>query len=793
MNDIFISYSHIDVDWKNRLLRHLKVLELEGFCDVWDDQKIEMGDDWLKSIKKSISVAKIGILLVTTDFLISDFIRKIEIPELLEKRRKEGLILIPVIIKPCNWKIIPWLSSIQSATKDAAPLAKGTDIEVEDKLTQIAENIFKILQKSRNLHQSKSDIPRLLTIHNLNRRRNYVKRTSLDAELYQSIIDKNSLSFIYGPSGIGKSYLAENILYFVSEENIYQYIIKVRPQPKSTLNDFLDNIIDVIEFNEIRKLDVNEKQNEILKYIKGTSTILFIDSFEKIRKNRNITNFLESLQLPIQIVITSTILDYFEDCSFIKVGRIEPSDIKDFALQVSKKFPNYLSLNNLNWDLFQQITGGSPHLISITLALLILKNLDLAEIEEAIKDGDISISNESRILDFIWNSEMSTIGQHVIKTISVANCPLSFSIIKGMTKTNDKLLSKAIKELNDLCFIEISIVGNEKFYNVLDTVYYFIHSYHFRRSKNSDVLNNIQSRAIEYCLGFTEENGKESNNYQGFLNIKKNFQFIWAMSKLVNYNKDYSSLVKYWWNLENFLHYHGYYLNRVELGSKASEAARATNDIISYAQIMVEVAESKWLLYGDKKDVLSILDEAIMILQHTDYQYNLGIAYYYIGRIQRQTKTYKEARVNLRHALSIGTKIKSDKLIGFALNNLGNLDISLEDYNSAIRKFNKCIKIWNSLSDRVMVGVTYRNLLKVYRNQNRLTDAESVFSKAFNIFESLQIDMELGEVMLEMSALYAANNLKTEAKELLAKARIIFEKTRSVHFISLINEAENLL
>ncbi|MGB7875532.1 MAG: hypothetical protein WBL25_14200 [Anaerolineales bacterium] len=43
---VFISYSHKDEKWKDCLVTHLGVLEQEGILDIWEDRRIEAGDDW---------------------------------------------------------------------------------------------------------------------------------------------------------------------------------------------------------------------------------------------------------------------------------------------------------------------------------------------------------------------------------------------------------------------------------------------------------------------------------------------------------------------------------------------------------------------------------------------------------------------------------------------------------------------------------------------------------------------------------------------------------------------------
>ena len=91
MKKIFISYAHKDEEWKDRLVKQLKVLELEGFCDIWDDRQIRVGDDWKPGIETALKEADIAILMVSADFLVSNFIRTEEVPRILERRKTEGL------------------------------------------------------------------------------------------------------------------------------------------------------------------------------------------------------------------------------------------------------------------------------------------------------------------------------------------------------------------------------------------------------------------------------------------------------------------------------------------------------------------------------------------------------------------------------------------------------------------------------------------------------------------------------------------------------------------------------
>ncbi len=71
---IFISYSHKDEEWKDRLVTHLGVLERRGTLRVWEDRKIAAGGAWFEEIEDALGKADAAILMISADFLNSEFI-----------------------------------------------------------------------------------------------------------------------------------------------------------------------------------------------------------------------------------------------------------------------------------------------------------------------------------------------------------------------------------------------------------------------------------------------------------------------------------------------------------------------------------------------------------------------------------------------------------------------------------------------------------------------------------------------------------------------------------------------
>jgi tetratricopeptide (TPR) repeat protein len=146
MPKVFISYSHKDEAWKERLQTQLAVLETQGLLSVWEDRQIAAGDGWYPEIERSIKSAHVAILLISADFLSSKFIQGKEIPPLLERRKQDGLRVIPLILKPCPWPTVPWLSKIQGRPLDNQPLSGFDEHNQDHHLSELALEINELLK-----------------------------------------------------------------------------------------------------------------------------------------------------------------------------------------------------------------------------------------------------------------------------------------------------------------------------------------------------------------------------------------------------------------------------------------------------------------------------------------------------------------------------------------------------------------------------------------------------------------------------------------------------------------------
>ena len=127
--NIFISYSHSDKRWLDRLKKHLKVLtKYSESIEYWEDTKLRGGDKWRDEITAAIKKANVAILLVSTDFLASDFITNDELPPILRKAQDDGTCILPLIVAPCEYEISE-LGDFQAVNSPDKTLADFGDNE----------------------------------------------------------------------------------------------------------------------------------------------------------------------------------------------------------------------------------------------------------------------------------------------------------------------------------------------------------------------------------------------------------------------------------------------------------------------------------------------------------------------------------------------------------------------------------------------------------------------------------------------------------------------------------------
>jgi internalin A len=123
---IFISYSHKDDEFRAELEVRLKILQQQGFVRLWSDRRIAAGSEWRGEIDENLQKADLILILLSDDFLASDYCYDVEMKKALERFALRQTRILPIVLRQCAWRRTP-LGNLQALPDDAKPIRLWAD------------------------------------------------------------------------------------------------------------------------------------------------------------------------------------------------------------------------------------------------------------------------------------------------------------------------------------------------------------------------------------------------------------------------------------------------------------------------------------------------------------------------------------------------------------------------------------------------------------------------------------------------------------------------------------------
>src|SRR5688572_19812716 len=125
---VFISYAHEDESFRDELVKHLRLLERDGLIDIWHDRKIRPGTDWSRAIHDNLGSAAIFILLISADFIDSDYCYGLEMEAALRAAERGTAQVVPILIRHAAFQSAPF-ARFQMLPRDCVPVVDWTPRE----------------------------------------------------------------------------------------------------------------------------------------------------------------------------------------------------------------------------------------------------------------------------------------------------------------------------------------------------------------------------------------------------------------------------------------------------------------------------------------------------------------------------------------------------------------------------------------------------------------------------------------------------------------------------------------
>ena len=229
--EIFCCYSHADEAWLRNLEAHLILLQRQGLISLWHDRLITPGTDWTQAIDTHLETASVILLLVSSDFLASNYCYSVEMKRALERQEVGEARVVPILVRPVDWKGAPF-AHLQALPTNAKPLASWRDRNRA--LADVVAGIRRVIEDVPLLVAS---APRaaLPAIWNIPYPRNpfFLGRDEELAQLRSNLQAGRATALsqpqaISGLGGIGKTQLALEYAYRYHQD--YQAVLWVRAE-----------------------------------------------------------------------------------------------------------------------------------------------------------------------------------------------------------------------------------------------------------------------------------------------------------------------------------------------------------------------------------------------------------------------------------------------------------------------------------------------------------------------------------------------------------------------------------
>jgi len=142
--ELFYSYAHADETLRDQLNIHLSLLRKQGYISAWHDREILAGSVWAEEIDKHLKSASIILLLISADFIASDYCYGVEMQIALKRHAAGEARVIPIILRACDWEAAPF-GTLEALPKNAKPVRRWSNLDVA--FTDVAKGIRAVIDE----------------------------------------------------------------------------------------------------------------------------------------------------------------------------------------------------------------------------------------------------------------------------------------------------------------------------------------------------------------------------------------------------------------------------------------------------------------------------------------------------------------------------------------------------------------------------------------------------------------------------------------------------------------------
>jgi tetratricopeptide (TPR) repeat protein len=776
--EVFYSYAHEDEKLRDELEKHLANLRRQRIIESWYDRDISGGKQWDDEIKNHLDRASVILLLISPDFMNSDYCNDVEVAHAMERHNAGEARVIPVILRPVDWKGASF-SKLQALPTDVQPITSWDNLD--EAFLDVTKGIRKAIEELSGPSASVPtipDIPRPPKVGFVSRRdrdgRNVVER--LREELAPQ---KNQLVALWGAGGVGKTTLAAEAVRELAETTGQRVIwTSADGRANFSFSTMLDDIAEQLGRTDLRPLAPQPKGEELRTLLADAPTLIVLDNFETIPPEEEslCTDFLAQRARCPALITTRERID---KASLIPLAAMSAEEASEFLERLIAQTQDPDIYAELDRDRLLRTAEFNPLIIQWIVA-----QIDLAQDpEEVLSDlaqgeGDAA----QRVFDRSFNlPQMVDGGRAVLLALSLfmpsATRP-AVAEVAGMNLSKDKdkkRFRKAQQTLASLWLIKQTDGGQRLVVEGLTRELSKSHLAHDPRAKT------FHQRFVNRFLRYARTHNQVTSSDFNALEVEKD-NLLGAMDAAFAI-EDWSSVMKIADVLAGqpvggMLNVRGYWDEAIKRNEQARDTARKINwehGIAVYSHGAGIIRQNR----GEYGAARIASEEALAIYRKLNKESNVAAALCQLGSLSQEQGEIEEARRLYNESLEISKKLGDQSGIAVNLHNLGSLAQEQEGMEEARRLYDESLEIEKKLGNQSGIASTLHQLAFLAKDQGDIEEARQLYDESLEINKKLGNQSGIASTLHQLGILAENENKKVEATRLFREALDIFERLKS--------------
>jgi tetratricopeptide (TPR) repeat protein len=769
--EVFYSYSHTDEVLRDELDKHLSLLQRQNLISEWHDRQIEAGDDWESEINAHLDSARIILLLVSADFIASDYCYSIEMNRALERHDEDEARVIPIILRPVDWESSP-LGRLQALPKGGKPVTLWDN--QDEAFKNVAQGIRNVIREFKPKPKQLKDsarIPRPPVVGFV-ARRDAEGRDIVDLLKEKLAPGQTQLVTLSGPGGVGKTTLAAEAARELRDAYSGRLVwSETAARAGYTLPTLLDDVATQLGRADLRTLKPDEKEAAVRALVADPPALVVVDNCETIAPDgrRRIEEWFEGAQCSALFTSRQPIRKTFV-VNILVMQRDEAEELLQ-KLIAQTQDPQIFSAE-VRQHIYET-AEANPFLIEWIVAQINEAQEPRAVLDELTHgEGDAA----ERVFTRSFNlPQVGDDGRAALLALSLFVPSASREALAEVAGfgADLKRLNEALKNLHALWLIK-GLDGNSRF-----TVEGLTRNLAAARLSKDSRTDEFRQRFVTYFLRYTEAHTQPKPEDFDALEIEKDnllsaTDVAFTLDELVSV----LSLTEVLGSVNAFLDLRGYWDDAIKYNSLAVTAAHKLGIELAAAVYShrIGILQFKLGLYDGARQSG---EKALSIYRHLNDERNISVALHELGHLAEIQEDFNEARRLFGESLEIDKRLGNQSDIAIDLHSLATIVHKQGKLEEARRLYEESLEINRKLGNQIVIAITLLNLAAIARAQGLLGEARRLYEESLEINRKLGSQDGIAITLHALGLLTEQEGNKDEAVRLISEALSIYERLGS--------------